>query len=124
MFLFHSTIWTLYLSHALFHIELFSLERLLPGTAVQCTEKPEIGTRHRAHPVFASRYEFIAGVGCKCLEFYRLLSALEMAGRRSVSVWRGDRRELRQICFATHTFYVFYFIKDRKRDFSAIYFGS
>lgn len=102
----------------------FSLEWLLAVTAVHCTEKPEIGTRQNTDLVFANRYEFIAGAGDNCFEFCKLVSALEMTGRKSVNMWRGNIRELWQICFATHTFYVFNFIKDRKRNFSAIYFGS
>lgn len=72
-----------------------------------------------------SKFVF-TGVGDNCFEICRLLSALETTGRRSVSMWRGNRRELWEnlLCNSHHTFYVFYFIKDRKRNFSAIYFGS
>lgn len=63
--------------------------------------------------MFANRYEFIAGAGDNCFEFCRLLSALEMTGRRSVNTWRGNIREIWHICFAAPTFYVFCFIKEK-----------
>ena len=90
---------------------------------MQCTEKPEIWTRQCTDLVFANRYGFIAGGGIAVLS-YAGFSALELTGGRSVHMRRGNAGELWQSCFATHTFYVFYFIKDRKRNFSAICFGS
>lgn len=113
----------LYMVHIFFffHMQLFPPEWLLAGTAVQVQKTPN--TKAESAWIWCLQIDTDLLQERGYLLWVLQASLCFGIDRRSGDVWRGNRRLVNLLC-SSHTSYVPYFIKDRKRNLNAIYFGS